>query len=374
MRFINTAALLRRTFTVMSSLETSNFSADSLQAAQSCTAMDGTSTRRPGGAGRPIGWPTFAVAAVIYVGFGLVTWFHAALPWWLLAVLGGYFVGWHGSLQHEAVHGHPSRLPWLNRLLVLPNLWLWLPFETYRHSHIRHHRDEFLTDPLSDPESWYVTREKWHKAGRLRRAVMWTNNTLLGRMLLGPPLIVGRFLLQEGRALLSGRLDLRAWSLNLLGGSLTLAWALGVCGMSFWAYLLFFVYTGTAVTLLRSFAEHQARPAVAERSVIVEASPPLALLYLNNNLHALHHAYPNEPWFRLPALWRHERETLLASNGGYRFSGYAEIAARYLLWPKERVAHPALFDLPPLQAEPSGAAGETGKLASPAALSPTPSP
>ena len=51
--------------------------------------------------------PTLALAGATYIGFGLVTWFHHALPWWVIMPLGGYFVALHGSLQHEAVHGYP---------------------------------------------------------------------------------------------------------------------------------------------------------------------------------------------------------------------------------------------------------------------------
>ncbi|MDF2097395.1 fatty acid desaturase [Aquibaculum arenosum] len=302
----------------------------------------------PSSTRRPFGWPTLLVALAIYGAFGLVTWFHDPLPWWSLALLGGYLVAWQGSLQHEIVHGHPSRYDWFNRLLILPNLGLWLPFDIYRSSHIRHHNDERLTDPLDDPESWYLTPERWASAGKARQALLWINNCLLGRLVLGPPLVVGRFLWGEILALVSGSLLWRAWLFNLLGSGLVLGWVVGVCGLSPLSYLLLFVYPGTALTLLRSFAEHQARPTVSERSVVVEAAAPMALLYLNNNLHALHHAQPNEPWFRLPALWRQEKARLLAANGGYRFSGYAEIAARYLLWPKERIVHPGLFDLAPL--------------------------
>ena len=29
-------------------------------------------------------WPTLLVAVAVYGGFGLATWYHQALPWWLL--------------------------------------------------------------------------------------------------------------------------------------------------------------------------------------------------------------------------------------------------------------------------------------------------
>ena len=37
---------------------------------------------------------------------------------------------------------------------------------------------------------------------------------------------------------------------------------------------------------------------------VVEACPLLALLYLNNNLHAAHHRWPRLPWYQLPQRWR----------------------------------------------------------------------
>jgi fatty acid desaturase len=63
-------------------------------------------------------------------------------------------------------------------------------------------------------------------------------------------------------------------------------------------------------------------------------------MFLNNNLHMLHHAEPGLAWYRLPARYRAERARLLAANGGYLMRGYAEVFARYLLWPKERPVHP----------------------------------
>ena len=86
-------------------------------------------------------WPTLLVAAVIYGGYGLLTFTYHSLPWWLLLPAGGFLLAWHGSLQHEVVHGHPTRWRWLNRALVFPSLWPWMPFEVYADTHLRHHHD-----------------------------------------------------------------------------------------------------------------------------------------------------------------------------------------------------------------------------------------
>src|SRR4051794_40020078 len=104
-----------------------------------------------------IEWPTVALAVGIYGAFLLTTWYSALLPWWLMLPLGAVITAFHGSLQHEVIHGHPTRLRWLNDALGKPVLWLWLPYEIYRELHLRHHRNDILTDPLADPESYYVT-------------------------------------------------------------------------------------------------------------------------------------------------------------------------------------------------------------------------
>jgi fatty acid desaturase len=301
-------------------------------------------------------WPTLAVAAAVYGGFGLATWFHEALPWWLLLPLGGFLVAWHGSLQHEAVHGHPTPWNWVNEALVFPSLWLWLPFRLYRISHLTHHNDEILTDPARDPESFYVAAEDWDRLGPLGRAYFWSVNTLAGRLLVEPLRCVWRVLASEAPRLARGDIaNLTAWLLHLAGAALVLAWALGVCAMPLLDYLLFFAYPGLSLTLLRSFLEHQARPAEGERSVLVEAGWPLSLLFLNNNLHALHHAEPGLAWFKLPERYRARRAELLERNGGYRYGGYLEIAARYLVKPKEHPRHPLAAATRGAQAAPETA-------------------
>jgi fatty acid desaturase len=186
-----------------------------------------------------------------------------------------------------------------------------------------------------------VTPDAWAGMSPLRRRLLLANNTLLGRLSLGPPAAVWRHWRDEITRLSRGdRSHLLPWGLHLAGCALVLAWVIGVCRIPLGEYLLLYAYPGLALTLVRSFLEHQARPEVEARSALVESGPVLSLLFLNNNLHALHHAHPGVSWYRLPALYRACRTELLAANGGYRFGGYLEIARRYLLSPKEPVLHP----------------------------------
>ena len=281
-------------------------------------------------------WPTWLVAAAVYGGWALVTWHAAALPWWALLPLGAWFVGWHNSLQHETVHGHPARPRWVATALGMPALGLWMPYTVYRDHHLEHHRTPDLTSPRDDPESFYFEAARWRRLGPALRALYVFNQTLLGRVLIGPALAAIAFWGGEAGRLASGdRQAARAWLVHAASVAAVLVWVTMVCGIPVWAYVVFFAYPGLSLTLVRSYLEH--RPAVRpeHRTAIVEGGAVAGLLYLHNNLHFLHHSRPDLPWFALPAAYRRERASLVARNGGYRFSGYAEVARAYLLRPKD---------------------------------------
>ena len=89
-----------------------------------------------------IEWPTVLLCLVIYSGWFGLTLFYRHIPWPLLALAGGWCIAWHMSLQHELLHGHPTRSRRLNDALGFAPLTLWLPYQIYRLSHLRHHRDE----------------------------------------------------------------------------------------------------------------------------------------------------------------------------------------------------------------------------------------
>jgi fatty acid desaturase len=290
---------------------------------------------------RTIEWPSVLLCAGIYGGYGAVTFFHAALPLPAVAILGALLVAWHSSMQHEFIHGHPT--PWrrVNRLLAAPPLCLWLPFESYRMSHLVHHCDEALTDPLDDPESYYWSAADWAAIGPLGRLVVRAHTTLAGRLVIGPFWNIGRYWLGESRAVRRGdRVRRRIWAWHLLGVAATLLWVVGICHMSLAFYLFGIVYPATAVLLLRSFAEHRAEAGVFERTAIVENSWFFGPLFLFNNLHAAHHERPLIPWYELPAWYRANRGRLIAANRGLVYEGYGEVARRFLFTPHHVIVHP----------------------------------
>ncbi|MBV1703839.1 MAG: fatty acid desaturase [Hyphomicrobiales bacterium] len=291
--------------------------------------------------GRGVEWPTVALAATVYGGWAATTVFANRLPWPIVAVLGAWFVAWQGSLQHEALHGHPFRSRTLNEALAFWPLALWLPYERYRRSHLRHHRDERLTDPLDDPESYYWSPEQWERLGPLGRRLVRAQSTLLGRLSIGPFWMVGRFWRHEAPALLRGEAEAwRVWGLHLAGVAAVLAWADVACDLSPWRYVLLFAWPGTALSLVRSFAEHRAESQVERRTAIVERASPLSLLFLNNNLHVAHHLRPAMPWYELPRFYAQNREAMIESNGGLVYEGYGDVFRRYLLRPHDQTLHP----------------------------------
>ena len=285
-------------------------------------------------------WPTWLLLGATYASWILLTLYWSEVPGWLLWLLAGYTVALHSSLQHEAIHGHPTRSTRLNLALVWPPLTLWLPIELYSENHMRHHRNE-LTHPESDPESFYLTQEKWQRLGRWQQQLLIANNSFLGRMLIGPLFAAGHQwrdelgLLWHGDYRHAGILLRHAASVALL-----LYWLLAVCDMPLYVYLLAFVWPGTSMMMVRSFLEHRYDADEARRTVLVEACPLTRLLFLNNNYHWIHHYYPGLAWYRIPAVARQQREQVLAQNGNYAYPGYWSIARRYLLKPWTHPAYP----------------------------------
>jgi len=285
--------------------------------------------------------PTWILTLGVYTAWGLLTWNYHVLPWWVLLPAGAYVICLHGSLQHEVLHGHPTRWRWLNELLARPALWLWLPYGAYRDSHIAHHRSAKLTCPGLDPESNYLVPEDWARMPAPARATYAACATSPGRLVIGPAMAIAVFLGREARTLMRGDLrPLRHWLAHAAFMVPVLYWILVVCDIPFWAYVAFFAYPGLSLALLRSFAEHRPERDQGRATAIVEASWPMALAFLNNNLHAVHHERPDLAWYRLPATYRADRAGVLARNGGFVLPGYASIIGRSFFRWKDSPLHP----------------------------------
>ena len=69
---------------------------------------------------REIEWPTVALIGAVYLVLGLLVWFHASLPWWVIMPVGAYCAALHASLQHEVLHGHPTGNRLLNEAIIYP--------------------------------------------------------------------------------------------------------------------------------------------------------------------------------------------------------------------------------------------------------------
>jgi fatty acid desaturase len=260
---------------------------------------------------------------------------------WISVPITGWAIAQHASLQHEAIHGHPFRSARLNAALVFPALSLVIPYLRFRDSHLAHHQDSVLTDPYDDPESNYLAERDWTSLPRWLRVVLRVNNTLAGRLLIGP--VVGQvfWMISDVRLVRAGdRTVIFGWLWHIPAAAIALAIVLA-SPMPVWAYLVA-AYFGLALLKIRTFLEHQAHEKARGRTVIIEDRGPLALLFLNNNLHVVHHMHPRVPWYRLPELYRANRARYLGVNEGYRYGSYLEVFRRHLLWAKDPVPHPLL--------------------------------
>jgi fatty acid desaturase len=302
-------------------------------------------------------WPTVVLIISCYAAWLFMTSRYGHWPLWLVVPGVALLLTFHSSLQHEILHGHPTRSAAVNRWFGIVPLSLWIPYERYRRLHLVHHINDRLTDPIDDPESNYWTTAGWEALGPLQRRLIEWQATLAGRIVLGPWWRIPRFIAHEAQAAWRNEPGVRlAWFSHLAWCVPVVYWVTVVCGIPPWLYVAAMIMPGNGILLIRSFAEHRALPAVRERTAIVEGSWLLGPLFLFNNLHALHHEEPLLPWYRYNARYRATRERLLRENGGLVYRTYFDLARRYLFQRQDQLLHP------------------TGRVASRVAREPAPAP
>ncbi|HZZ01944.1 fatty acid desaturase [Paraburkholderia sp.] len=286
-------------------------------------------------------WPTWLLIVTIYGGWFSVATHARALGLPLTIVLLALLGAWYMSLQHELLHGHPTRSPLFNALLGCAPLAVWFPYGVYRDSHLQHHDDPHLTLPERDPESYFVSQHVWQRAGFAIRALLTFRNTFAGRLLVGPAFAIAATGVNALDKIKRGDWrDVPMWLAHLAALAALTVWLQRACGIPAWVFIVGAGYGSLSLGSIRSFQEHRAAHAHEHRTVINEAGWFWRLLFLNNNYHAVHHDLPHVPWFALKGVYEERRAAYLARNGDFLVKGYKEWLATYALTAVSHAVHP----------------------------------
>ena len=296
--------------------------------------------------------PTWLLIVSVYGGwFATVFYWHQLGPW-LGTPLLVWFTTWYMSLQHELIHGHPTRKPWLNQLIGTLPLAVWYPYGLYRDTHLQHHRNEHLTLPGDDPEAYYFSRASWESLSPAMKAVVRLRNTLPGRMLIGPLLDIVSTLTGALIAVLRG--EWRTVGMWLIHGALLVVVFSGMAqrGLSPLYFIFAVSYPALSLTKVRSFFEHRAEHAPQARSTLNEAGFLWRLLFLNLNYHLVHHDLPGVPWYALRQIYVSDREAYIQRSGGFVVHGYRQWFRDHTQTPVDVEAHPFAAGKSPAQSVP----------------------
>lgn len=260
-------------------------------------------------------WTTVLLVTVVVSGAiaTLVAFAHGMLPLWAAILLMGAFTYASYTPVHEAahgnIHGRNSHLAWFGDLcghLCAPLIFL--PHTTHRIEHIDHHR--YTNDAQRDPDyhiramadgllpallaPWrllgihisYIFRRHWHTQASRREKL-----TYFGEV----GLALG------WRALFLTQVPLLPGLAVVLGG-----YALGAYFTVYWfAYRPHYPY------------DRKGRYVDTCSMIVPFWAKPFEWIWLGQNLHSIHHAFPRVPFYRYHRVYR-EIEPVLRAHGNRR--------------------------------------------------------
>lgn len=286
-------------------------------------------------------WPTWLLLLGVYVTWPTLLLFSAEIGLWpTTALMIPLTVLWM-SLQHELLHGHPTRSLQMNKLLGYAPFAVWYPYTLYRDTHLQHHCDEDLTVPGRDPESRYLSQLHWQQSGAAMRLLRWLDKTPPGRLVFGVPLALATLFESETTRLLRGERQAWAmWSTHGVALLLMLVFIERYSAMSGLHYVLLVSLPALAISMVRSYYEHRPDANPQQRTVINEAAWPWRWLFLNLNLHLVHHDLPGLAWYHIPAVYDARRDQWVARSGGFLVAGYMELFRRHSFNPVDSPQHP----------------------------------
>lgn len=284
-----------------------------------------------------IEWFTLVLFFIVYFGWSLIIINHTSINLVLLIISLSFLVALHSSLQHEVIHGHPTPWPIINHFLAFFSLGLAVPFKRYEDLHLKHHRNRYLTDPIEDPESYFMKSHHWSRCNAIVKNILQLNNSLFGRLILGPIIMMVRMIKTEYYLSKEDNKIKTAWLQHLLSVFLVISF-LWITNFPIVLYLLGVAYPALSLLSLRSYSEHLPEEKIADRSAIIKSNWLMQLLYLNNNFHRVHHDYPDIPWYHLPRLYREQ----YLQDTKHVYSGYFSLVKQYALKQRFCVEHPFL--------------------------------
>lgn len=244
-------------------------------------------------------WPTVAVCVTALLVQGASTAASLTGVWPLPVAVAvntacAYF---QFTVLHDAIHKSLSRVPWVNEAFGLAATFVLCgPFEAMRRNHLHHHAH--TNDPRQDPDYWAAGETWLGTAARCLTMLQYHYYSYLTRLRRRD----GAFVRALGTIGLVAALHVAAWRAGFLGALVwhwtvpaQLAVALLALTFDYWPH-----------------RPHTARGRFKDTANILPAF--IDPLFLCQNIHAIHHLFPQLPWYRY-------REALAAVGDGLKAEG-----------------------------------------------------
>lgn len=201
------------------------------------------------------------------------------------------------TVLHDAVHKSLSRRPWVNEAFgVVATLVLAGPFEAIRRNHLHHHAH--TNDPKEDPDFWAAGETWLGTAARCLTMMQYHYYSYFTRL--------------RRR---DGAFARAAATTALIAGLHLAAWRAGF----FWTLVLHWTLPAQlAVALLALTFDYWPHRPHTERGRLKDTANILPRfldpLFLCQNIHLIHHLFPQLPWYRY-------REALAVVDGDLKAAG-----------------------------------------------------
>lgn len=262
--------------------------------------MDATIARRHELAPGETAWPTVALffCALAFQACCAALGSRGGLPAWA-AVLGCAAAAYSQfTVLHDSVHRGLSRRPWLNDAVgAAAAVFLLAPFDAFRRNHLHHHAH--TNDPLADPDYWAAGETWLGTAARCLTMLQYHYYCYIFKLWRRDEHTVRAY---SCLGLMAAAFAAGAWL--GYGRPLLLYWVIPA-QLAVAALALLFDYW--------PHRPHTARGRMRDTAVIEPRW--LDPLFLEQNLHLIHHLWPTIPWYRYRSLFR-EAEPGLRADGG----------------------------------------------------------